>query len=65
MHRVDVVREAYVERFRAHQDGLAALARGLGWSFSITRTDRPPQTALLSLYLLLSGEAGLKARARA
>jgi uncharacterized protein (DUF58 family) len=55
LSRVDtVLREAYTERMRLHQEGLAALARSVGWSFSLTRTDRPPQSALLSLYMLMS-----------
>lgn len=57
--RVEAVRDAYVGRIHAHHDGLAALARSFGWGFASTRTDRPPQTALLALYLRLS-EAGLR-----
>jgi uncharacterized protein (DUF58 family) len=60
MSRVETVREAYVNRLEAHREGLAALARAVGWSFSTMRTDRPPQTALLALYLLLSEPPGLK-----
>jgi uncharacterized protein (DUF58 family) len=61
MSRVETVREAYVGRLQAHREALAALARAVGWSFSTMRTDRPPQTALLALYLLLSEPRGLKA----
>lgn len=57
LSRVETVRDTYIGRMNAHHDGLAALARSLGWSFAATRTDRPPQTALLALYLRLS-EAG-------
>jgi uncharacterized protein (DUF58 family) len=60
MSRVETVREAYVGRLQAHREALAALARAVGWSFSTMRTDRPPQTALLALYLLLSEPRGLK-----
>jgi uncharacterized protein (DUF58 family) len=60
MSRVETVREAYVGRLQAHRESLAALARAIGWSFTTTRTDRPPQTALLSLYMLLSEPPGLK-----
>lgn len=55
--RVEAVRTAYLERLKAHQDGLAALARAAGWSFAVHRTDRPPQTALLSLWGALAQEA--------
>lgn len=57
--RVETIRDAYVGRIHAHHDGLAALARALGWSFASFRTDRPPQIALLALYLRMS-EAGMR-----
>ena len=31
-----------------------AIARAVGWTFARTRTDSPPQTALLALYQQLS-----------
>lgn len=55
--RVEAVRQAYLERLRAQQDGLAALARAAGWTFAIHRTDRPPQAALLGLWGALAREA--------
>ncbi len=55
--RVEAVRAAYLDRLRAHRDGLAALARAAGWSFAVHRTDRPPQTALLGLWGALAREA--------
>ncbi len=57
--RVESVRDAYVGRISAHHEGLAALARALGWGFTSARTDRPPQTALLALYMRIS-EAGMR-----
>lgn len=48
--RVETIRDAYLERLRLQQEGLAALARSAGWTFAVHRTDRPPQTALLALY---------------
>ncbi|PWC38478.1 DUF58 domain-containing protein [Azospirillum sp. TSO22-1] len=55
--RVEAVRAAYLERLRAQQEGLAALARAAGWTFAVHRTDRPPQTALLALWGALAQEA--------
>jgi len=55
--RVEAVRTAYFERLHAHREGLAALARAAGWTFAMHRTDRPPQTALLSLWGALAQEA--------
>ena len=48
--RVEAVRAAYLARLARHRNGLAALARAAGWTFSGHRTDRPPQTALLALF---------------
>jgi len=36
----------------------AGIARTSGWTFLTHRTDRSPATALLALYLALSGELG-------
>ncbi|OHC76093.1 MAG: hypothetical protein A3G18_05580 [Rhodospirillales bacterium RIFCSPLOWO2_12_FULL_58_28] len=52
--RVESVREDYRRVFAGHHDGLAALARSLGWSFAVHHTDRPPETALLALFMALS-----------
>lgn len=57
LSRVEPVRDDYQERLAAHQEGLKALARSAGWTWSQHCTDRPPQTALLALYGALS-EAG-------
>ncbi len=54
--RAEDVRDEYVARLAAHRDGLAALARGLGWSFTLHHTDTPPQAALLALHATLSGQ---------
>ncbi len=50
MSRVETVQEAYAERYHLHREGLAALARALGWTFAVTRSDRPAEPALLALY---------------
>lgn len=55
--RVEAVRQTYLERLRAHQDGLDALARAAGWTYAVHRTDRSPQTALLGLWGALAREA--------
>ena len=54
--RVESIREAYLDRLTAQQDGLRALCRSAGWTFATHHTDKPPQTALLSLYAALSHE---------
>jgi len=54
--RVETVREDYRLRFQRHRDGLAAIARAVGWSLGFHRTDRPPHLALLALHAALSAD---------
>lgn len=61
--RVESIRQAYLERLAAQQDGLAAIARSAGWSYGVHTTDRPPQTALLSLYTALGAPPRIQDRA--
>jgi uncharacterized protein (DUF58 family) len=51
--RVESVREQYAARLATQQDGLHRIAAAAGWSFSIHRTDHPPEAALLALYTAL------------
>jgi uncharacterized protein (DUF58 family) len=52
--RVESVRDAYAERLKAQQDGLAAICATAGFGFGIHRTDHPPEMALLMLYQALA-----------
>jgi len=52
--RVEGIRQAYREELQHHQAGLDAVARSFGWSVTRHMTHRPPETALMTLYLLLS-----------
>ena len=52
--RVEGIRGDYAQRFARHRDGLAAIARAVGWGYGMHRTDRPPHLALLALYTALS-----------
>jgi len=54
--RVETVREDYRLRFQRHRDGLAAIARSVGWTIGFHRTDRPPHLALLALHAALSAD---------
>jgi uncharacterized protein (DUF58 family) len=54
--RVETVREDYAERFRHHREGLAEIARAVGWTLGQHRTDRPPHLALLALHAALSAD---------
>ena len=52
--RVETLRADYGRRIAGRVDGLKAIARTAGWSFASHRTDRPPQSALLALFMALS-----------
>lgn len=52
--RVENLREAYIQRMQARQGALTDLTRGLGWTWTYHRTDRPAQAALMNLYVALS-----------
>jgi uncharacterized protein (DUF58 family) len=54
--RVETVREDYAERFRRHREGLAEIARSVGWTLGYHRTDRPPHLALLALHAALAAD---------
>jgi uncharacterized protein (DUF58 family) len=57
--RVEGVREDYAKRFRHHRDGLADIARSVGWTFGYHRTDRAPHLALLALHAALTADRRL------
>jgi uncharacterized protein (DUF58 family) len=48
--RVESVRDAYAERLRAQQEGIASICATAGFSFGVHHTDHPPEMALLTLY---------------
>lgn len=58
LSRVESVRPQYLNRLSSQREGLDTIARANDWSYSSHRTDRPPQTALLALYLALSQRLG-------
>jgi uncharacterized protein (DUF58 family) len=54
IRRVEGVRAAYGARLAAQKEGLQHLTRSTDWTVHLHRTDRPPQTVLLSLYLAMA-----------
>lgn len=54
--RAESVRAAYRERFCAHAEAVANLARRFGWNYLAHRTDNSPQLALIALYAAIGGE---------
>ncbi len=53
--RVETLRADWTARLTRRHDSLRALTQRAGWTFATHRTDRPPQSALLSLYGALAG----------
>ena len=54
IRRVEAVRTAYGARLAAQKEGLHRLTRSTDWTVHLHRTDKPPQTVLLSLYLAMA-----------
>lgn len=52
--RAESWRAAYQQQFQAFTEGLRQLARARGWSHTISHTDRPAATPLLSLHEALA-----------
>ncbi|MDH5747674.1 MAG: DUF58 domain-containing protein [Rhodospirillales bacterium] len=52
--KVEAVRADYIAALSRHRDGLAAMARGAGWTFTTHHTDHAPESILLSLFLALT-----------
>ena len=52
--RAEDLRTAYQQRLAAMREELAAQARRLGWTFTVHRTDVPPQQGLLALWARLA-----------
>ena len=52
--RVEGVRDEYMQRLKAQQEGLAAICSAAGFGFAVHRTDHPPEAALLALYTALA-----------
>ena len=56
--RAQSLRGAYGERFSSHTEALTNLATAAGWSYTIHRTEMPPQTPLLVLYQAMADGLG-------
>ncbi len=53
--KTENLRADYARAYQAHRDGVRELARGIGWSFLVHRTDQPLSAALLPLHLQVAG----------
>jgi uncharacterized protein (DUF58 family) len=54
INRTETVRDEYMHRLATRREALQALCRRRGWTFSLHHTDASPQSALLTLFGMLS-----------
>ena len=54
--KTESLREAYQTKFQAHRAMVRDIARRVGWSFAVHRTDEPPLRILHALHGLIGGE---------
>ena len=59
--KTETLRERYVAAYTNHRQQLRDLARSLGWTFTVHRTDEAPTRCLLPLYAHVSGNARFNA----
>ncbi len=59
--KTENLRERYVAAYTNHRQQLRDLARSLGWTFTVHRTDEAPTRCLLPLYAHVSGNARFNA----
>jgi uncharacterized protein (DUF58 family) len=63
--KTENLRDAYAKAYSEHRQNLRDLARSLGWTFTVHRTDEAPTRCLLPLYTHVSGAARFNASATA
>lgn len=52
--RAEAVRSEYTALMNAHRGAMTDLCRSCGWTFTVHRTDRPAESTLLTLHMLMS-----------
>jgi uncharacterized protein (DUF58 family) len=53
--KTENLRQDYARAYAAHREAVSGLARSLGWSFIVHRTDQPAIAALLPLHVQVAG----------
>ena len=56
--RAEGLRDQYLARLAAHQDDLRRRTRAAGWTIATHHTDHSPESALMSLYVVLADQLG-------
>ena len=63
--KTESLREAYQAKFQEQRASVRDIARRIGWSFAVHRTDEPPLRILHALHGLIGGEKSRANQARA
>ncbi len=63
--KTENLREQYIEKYNEHRDALKRIARGIGWSFQVHRTDQSVMPTLLALYGQISDANALRMKGSA
>jgi uncharacterized protein (DUF58 family) len=63
--KTEHLRDRYVKAYADHRQALKDMARSLGWTFTVHRTDEAPTRCLLPLHAHVSGNARFNAAGRA
>ena len=63
--KTEDLRADYAKAYATHRHAVSELARSLGWSFVVHRTDQTPAQCLLPLHLRVSGAMNRAGRASA
>jgi uncharacterized protein (DUF58 family) len=58
--KTENLRESYQAKYRAQREAVREIARRLGWTFAVHRTDQPPLTCLLQLHMFIGGQHGIR-----
>jgi uncharacterized protein (DUF58 family) len=48
--KTEAIREAYAEKYQEQREAVRSLAKSIGWTFTVHRTDQPVTPCLMALY---------------
>jgi uncharacterized protein (DUF58 family) len=63
--KTEDLREQYIEKYLEHRESLRRIARGIGWSFQVHRTDQSVMPTLLALFGQISDANALRMKGSA
>ncbi len=48
--KTEAIRDAYAEKYQAQREAVRTLAKSIGWTFTVHRTDQPVTPCLMAMY---------------